>query len=223
MQQPNPLFTRVPHELDTWSYDRVRERMVTTRAELPSALAHITDDFSHSLGTFHEHNYDTSFSRQMHELVEHEPQLIVCTLKSAAPVAAAVRNFYHYIHQPTPHIGGIQANQQAASDYYDLPFLKHKDPRSEHKQQTEVARLTEQRIRLGLTRVAIVDQFVASGRTMSYAAALLRISGFTQIHGVQGRWYEDSNEPVGRSAQHITTRHAGFMKCIGRTAAKTTI
>lgn len=221
MQQPSPLSVRVPRELDMSSYDRVRERMTTTRNDLPSALVHITDDFSYDLGSFHERAYDTSFTRQMHELKEHEPQLIVCALSSAAPVATAVRNFYHYIREPSPYIAGITANQQASCDYYDLPLFRDADPLAIPKKQAEIARLTNIRKEHRFERVAIIDQFVASGRTMSYAAALLRLSGFKTVHGMQGRWYEESAEHVAIGTLHAPSRHAGFMKCIGRTAAQT--
>lgn len=177
--------------------------------------------------------YDGSLSRQLgglhfapqsvHPSLASPPEVILMTAFSAIPVADAIRGFYEELDAITPLLGHIQASSATAHAYYST----HGDPNyvaytlnGNHQHESfaaEVKRLKP--LVEGSSHVTIVDQFVGSGKTITYGAQLLLNAGAKKVSAIRGDWYVQA----GRSdidMSSISSRHAPFMASIGRKAAQ---
>jgi hypothetical protein len=68
--------------------------------------------------------------------------------------------------------------------------------------------------------VCIIDQYVASGRTIAVAAELLYASGASLVTAIRGKWYIDALKPIRQAdTLGLTSSHAAFMRDVGRLTA----
>lgn len=161
--------------------------------------------------------YDTSFRRQMRQLIDapdsvhsclrSSPDAYVVTANSAVPVAASIQGLYSALGLRCPPITYIGADRKTAAKYSS----------ETHFPQDEVERL--KRFLRGARHVNIIDQFVDTGLTIGYGAALLHHAGVPQVSGVRGKWYAHI-EPTHVDKESLTTGVDSLMKEIGRSAAK---
>jgi hypothetical protein len=164
-------------------------------------------------------NHDTSFARQMAELVigDLAPEAYLVTANSAIPVADSIRGFFEELGQTSPPIYPINANSEDSWSYY-FPGEGHDTSRVYANEVKRLNCLLE-----GFDNVCVVDQYVFSGRTISFAAQMMRSAGVEgNIGGIRGLWYN------GISYQDIDHHNlcagdpyvSAHMKAIGRKACQ---
>jgi len=168
---------------------------------------------------------DTSFTRQINQLVNESssvhpklqgsPDAFVFTANSAIPVADAIREYYDRSQLQQPLMTHIEANRITAT----LSFLNKSYPKVD-LQNTSFPEDELKRLKLSLSNanhVCVVEQFVGTGRTISYASELLYRSGVRQVSAMRGRWYADARFlDIDKSS--TTSKHSVFMREIGRKA-----
>jgi hypothetical protein len=208
----------VPSLLTASEYDAVARNMLVGNPDLPSAAIEI--GIGDRAAELRPWTYDTSFVRQMNELqtvgyvTPTLPDIYAVTRNSAVPVADSIRGYYEHLEQICPPIIGIDAN---SVDGYRF-FHGEKQRLLTERQRVHVAQLAIAGT-LG-AHVCIVDQFVATGRTIAVGAELLYASGASQVSAIRGKWYTDILKPVTHADQlGLTSSHAPFMHDVGRLAA----
>ena len=154
------------------------------------------------------------FQHQLLELITGEtpPDAIVLTAKSAVPLADAFRGFYEGMDLETPLLTHVEAGRALVWNLREVPAVAQRTIGPELERLSGVLE--------GKTAPCVVDEFLASGRTLNLAMDIVRRSrDFDTVHSVSGRWYKDvainDVDVVG-----LTSRHAKFMHGIGQKAAE---
>lgn len=151
-----------------------------------------------------EGNY--SFHRQMYAATVSGVQAVLCTAKSAIPIADAVRGFYDGLELPRPRLGFVRADSRIVATHVSHRIERRVD---------EVQRL--QPLLADVTAVAIIDQFIFSGATIGFADEIVKISGVEHSQLIRGKWYHEGGELV--NMKYMTSPHAEFMYSVGQAAA----
>jgi hypothetical protein len=173
-----------------------------------------------------ESKLDRSFLRQIAQVslapqtvaanLDTPPDVYALTAFSAIPIADAVRGFYARIGMPCPAFVPVAAHNRSSRDYFatasDGPYRKAR--------HTENASFLRPYVE-GAKHVAVIDQYVGTGNTITYAAHLLLAAGAESVTAIRGNWYEQITETLdsGIDVRRMTSRHAGFMLSIGHVAA----
>ena len=136
------------------------------------------------------------------------------TVRSAVPLADALRGFYEEAYGEAPRIIPINADMEKAWS-----------PKEVRQQlvQDEASRLADTYAIGRGTTVAVLDQFQGNGRTAQLATEMVAGTGATAARNYPDkvRWYNNviGSIDVGR----VTSTHAEFMTHVGRRAAKLSI
>lgn len=194
--------------------DIVQHRMLSVAPERPSA-AIIVEPHANWMLSYE----DTSFARQIDDIDVGNvgpgvPDAYAVTLNSAVPVADSVRGYYEELGRDCPPIFGLHANSHHASYFY----IFRRGLAHEHSMHVKEL---EARFR-GAANICIIDQNIATGRTMSYGAHLLSLAGVELVTGIRGKWYEGIR-PNDVDLTTLTSTDAyerAFMNNIGRLAAQ---
>lgn len=208
----------VPSLLTVSEYGAVARNMLVRKPELPSAA--IAVGMGDEPSELRPQTYDTSFERQMDDLhtvgfvVQSLPKMYAVTRNSAVPVADAIRGYYEQLQQDCPPIIGIDANSIDGFRFFHGEKQRHLTA----KQREHIAQLALNGT--ANAHVCIVDQFVASGRTIAVGAEMLYSSGAGQVSAIRGKWYTEALKPPNRADRFtLTSKHAPFMRDIGKLAA----
>jgi hypothetical protein len=210
----------VPNLLTVREFDDVARQMQRVFPERPSAATEVWPDLDMTLPAG---RYDTSFVRQIIDIDAgllglSTPDAYAVTLKSAVPVADAIRGFYEVLDRDCPPIIGLETNSSSSFSYYNLRgFTSDLSREQKDHIRSLAARFS------GAEHIAIVDQYVASGRTVLFGAHLLHSAGVQNVSAMRGQWYSDALN-FNVDTHNLTAAnadHQAFMRGMGRLAAHT--
>lgn len=209
------------NNLDSELYPYVQERMLS---KTPGQLHRRSGARDIHSRTFHTprlatlKTVDMSFARQIHDVtaradvvtggyVTSSPDLFLLTLRSAVPLADAIRGYYEKYGYEPPDITYIKVPKTGNYEEFKKECEK------------EIDRLTP--IVSSTTHTCIVDQFVATGNTLKQSVALANQAAGNSLSGtvIRGDWYGQANNIGPLSIENMTSRHARFMTEIGHLAA----
>ena len=202
-------------DLSPDQYSAVSMNMLTTSPSGQSAARYIEPGECATPGSSFEN--DTSFSRQINQLVndpcsvhpqlKSRPDAYVFTANSAIPVADAIREYYKQSQFGQPIMTHIEANRISST----LNLLTKVYP------EDELSRL--EKLLVDTDHVCVVEQFVDTGRTLSYAAELLFQAGVEQVSAIRGGWYANARLlDIYEDKSKVSSKHAAFMREIGKKA-----
>ena len=148
-----------------------------------------------------------SFTDQIAKITRKgDPDCYLFTIKSAIPVADAVRGYYETIGRAQPPLGMI--------------YVDHRDGFVRERANSMEARRLQPLLQ-GLGRISIVEQFVCTGRTLAMARAIVHQAN-PQIktdNFSRSNWYHDALA-ADIDYENMTSTHAEFMHSVGVAAAK---
>ena len=170
--------------------------------------------------------YNFSFSRQLgcittalaSEVQLQESVGYFLTANSALPLAHTITGYYRERDLPLPFITSIAANQNSK-------FM------SAQEKSTEISRLRKLLGVNSIKHAVIVDEYVESGSSLTYASSLLNAAGIGEaaIYKLAGRWYpevyyDDANEPNEfMNVNPANEPLAAWFTMIGSLAAKSSV
>ncbi|HEX7633244.1 MAG TPA: hypothetical protein VF401_02885 [Candidatus Saccharimonadales bacterium] len=187
-----------------------------------------------------------SFARQInavaqdgYALTDHEPQPIdrppeayLFTARSAIPVAAAVRGYYKELGNELPVRTSVSANAQKGWIHktFTGPNTLSVSPATREAkkdmidaflvdEQKEIQRLSG--LLSGMEHVCVIDQYVGTGSTITYAAYLAKQAGARTVSLIRGNWYEGwypdktRGESLELALENLYSTHEPFMHLIG--------
>ena len=172
----------VPAFLNQSTYAAIRLQMVAVAPSLPGAATFFPKDADYTTIPTHR-NTDASLVRQLAqvlhpliglELLAPAPTAFAITEYSALPTISASQSFFSQHVRTTPHFKTICAKPRKMAD----AAVRHK----------EVKRLRSTFD--GRQHVCVVDQYVASGTTVSIAGDLLHAAGVRDVSLIRSNWYE---------------------------------
>jgi hypothetical protein len=150
-----------------------------------------------------------SFTDNMALMRATNPHVFLFTANSAIPVADSVRGYYEERGEPIPELGIIKADSFVSPHpgytIYNQAF------------DSEVQRLG---VQLFGARVAVVDQDIHTGFTITMARKIAQAAGATSVIIPEGaNWYGDADDQdVDRDA--VTSKHSDHMRKVGHAAAQ---
>jgi hypothetical protein len=156
-------------------------------------------------------NADTTFVRQMGELVlgNRPPEMYAFTVTSAIPTADAVRGLYAGLNLPCPPLIAIDPDHGYHLLDWGAPLAA-----SSKAEMLQLAKLTKD-----IGHIAVVDEWVSKGRTISRAGLMLYACGVSTVTGIRGHWYEKAY--VGDvDIPSLSSEHSDFMRTIGHDSAQ---
>ncbi len=140
--------------------------------------------------------YDFSLARQLPELFRFNPDTILFTAKSAIPLADTIRGAYDSAQASHPNLAIINTeNGEAVTTDYE-------------RRQLEPV-VAEQ-------RVAVVDQFAATGRTILSCLEFCSDLKSTDSIAIAGRWYDEVVDASMIDYSEVSSTLAPEMKSLGR-------
>lgn len=177
------------HNVLGLNQEKLEDSILSVNSSLPSAACIVRDDAKFTVDCLLldpeslEPHADTSFTSQMHSLIEkygevdaeidRPPEIFLFTANSAIQYADLVRGYFGLsVDNQIPRIGFIKASREKWRTQYDF------DKESE--------RLHD--VTNGYTHVCVVEEFVSSGRTLIYASKLLHHAGVQTITAIRGTW-----------------------------------
>ncbi len=151
---------------------------------------------------------NTSFTEYMRQFDAARPDVLLFTVRSAIPLADAVRGWKQEQGVIVPELDTILANRL-------LSQVDNDDTR--HVIEQETRRLAE---RHSGQRAVVFDQYVHSGATLRLAKRIMQDAGMIIVGSTpQAQWY---NDLVGGTRvvdyERLTTIYHDFMMAIGRRA-----
>lgn len=185
-------------DLENREYDTISDYMLTPGLSQPceSDNAYLATDYS--------------FTGQIEAATDADVMLF--TASSAIPVADAVRGYLETTGKTAPQLGYIRADFEAQAAY------NYENDRTRLNGETN--RLTP--LLKEAETVSVVDEFICSGATLNFAKTILQNCGITAVTPLAGRWYMQAYKSEVNS-ENLTSRHADFMRSIGRQAALQTV
>ncbi len=164
---------------------------------------------------------DSSLVRQLYQVLHPDeefssigkkaPEIVLFTDRSALIVSRAVLAFYNELGIEPPQVGPINADRAKEEGF------AHSQTTSSDVANHEIERLAPV---IAHRHVTIVEQYVASGRTLRYAAHLAHKAGAQTVTAIRGLWYEEVNPEDAYLDPPEVRRSADFMKGVGEQAAK---
>ncbi|HET8709421.1 MAG TPA: phosphoribosyltransferase [Candidatus Saccharimonadales bacterium] len=198
-------------DLTAASYRSIGERMRVQHPELPSAHYSFTAE-TNPYDIMFQCGRDNSLARQLatvRSALKGEPDIYFFTANSAIPTADAIRAYYRVNDIRTPLLASVMANRTTSIPYF-------RETRVDEQIDSETTRLKP--LIAGADKVAVIDQYVASGKTITYASRLLLAAGAGHVIGIIGNWY-DHARIVQSDIEQLTSSHRDFMFRIGQDCA----
>ena len=150
-----------------------------------------------------------SFKDNMALMRAIDPNIFLFTANSGIPVADSVRGYYEELGEPVPELGIIKADSFVSpkpnSTLYNRVF------------DSEVKRLGPQ---LSGARVAVIDQDIHTGFTISMAKAISRAAGAIDVTSPEGANWYDNADPKEIYHDGVSSAHSKHMKKIGQASAR---
>lgn len=206
------------YDLRPENYSAIENAMLIPDPALPSAL----DDMTKRLLCLpHYHNrilplyrYDTSFTRQMQDAYntpEYRPDVVIGTAYSGIPPLDAVRGYYEEIGEDTPLFASLRVGQWFSAQYHS------KTPLMFWAEVKAIAMAAQLRPIVAGAKVTIIEEYVRSGSSIEICGRIAREAGAAAVVGIRGSWYDNVQGRI--DTFNMTSRHATFMRGIGRRAA----
>lgn len=195
--------------LEKSEYEVIEERLVLSNPDIPSATRQMTAESTAIDIPPTDTRNDFSLTRQLNELTLSEqdrPDAYYFTVRSAVPIADAVRGYYSARHLDLPSLRPVYANWR-----FSRSGLASKEATEEEERlRQEVA---------DVQHAAVIDQYVATGTTITYASQLLLRSGVPRVTAIPGHWYDD----IYFGHEHVatmTSQHCDFLFRAGQACAQ---
>jgi hypothetical protein len=141
-----------------------------------------------------------SFAEQMANANRVQAGAMLVTAVSAIPVADSIRGFYAEAGGSTPVIDYIKP----IKDSHPMPTVMRK---AEKLRLMNLLAGTDQ-------PVYVIDEFVASGRTLKNCLGMLGAIGIDRPRGIAGKWYRDIHR-ADVDIDQCTSIYADFMFQVG--------
>lgn len=207
--------------LEKRHYNGIASRMLDINPAVSSALRDMTGQ-KLALPKYESHSdptsrLDFSFTTQIGELLlgDKPPRLIFFTVKSAVPVADAVKGFCETADIRTPRLLPINVNRRLWYEYNRPASLASVIANYKIDKAVDFLRpLVDNQ------KVAIVEEAVATGQCLELAGLITQRAGASSIMGVRGFWYDNAHQI---DLSNMTSPHADFMYQVGSKAAKLSI
>lgn len=210
-----------PYELSPYNCDMAKDIMLYYNAEKPFPI--ISGDSLIDSSCIE--NYDISLPIQLPALLEFKPDALVFTEKSAIPLADTFRGIFSKLEIEIPLITTVNPK------WTDENGVTHKFSIFENKifknipkhQEDFYNNATELKTKLkGAEKIAVVDQFIATGSTLEISRLLLEEAGIRKenIIPVGGQWYEGLHHIVKLDLINVTSSLSSEMLNIGYEAAE---
>ncbi|MBP9667476.1 phosphoribosyltransferase [Candidatus Saccharibacteria bacterium] len=136
------------------------------------------------------------------------PDVFALTAMSAIPIADAIRSYYSTLQLDKPSIVAVRADRSLSY------FVGKEQGERIAKESNRLSQYLEGRT------VALIDQYIESGRTLEVSRKIIRQAGARGIRSSNNvRWYGH----VRRSkvdVENMSSAHADFMSKIGERAAR---
>ncbi len=156
------------------------------------------------------HSSDASMSftdLMQRNTIELPPPVYALTAVSAIPLADAIREYHVQVGLMQPKLVIIQASKRLSR----APSVQRGD--SIRLESSRIADVVQQQ------RVALVDQYVGTGRTIKYGREILLRAGAESVTTEHVRWFDQAvASDVDQEA--LTSNHSAFMRAIGTAAAQ---
>lgn len=195
--------------LDKAEYEYIADQLVLSNQNNPSATRRVTlRTNARDIPPSYSRN-DFSLTRQLDELTcceQYRPDAYYFTVRSAIPIADVVRGFYAERRLDLPPLRPVHANWTLS--------------RSGENSKEAVEEQERLRLEVGdIEHAAIIDQFIDTGATITYASHLLLRSGVKRVTAIPGCWYEDIHEGHEVIAA-MTSKHRNFLFKVGQACAQ---
>lgn len=158
-----------------------------------------------------------TFRAQIDEAVRSNPHPLTffLTANSAIPIADTLRGYYNELGLCYPGIFYIEANKLMVRHALDM----EEDGKIQPCLTEEIDRLTSIAKENLIERACVIDQFVATGRSLKLATWMLKCAGVPNITSMPGNWYHDAH-PRNIDKDNMTSTHANKMHEIGVRACR---
>lgn len=168
-------------------------------SELPAPQSLVRSDCfvfnDYNVGRVHRFDYsraaaDFSLTKQLPAIVEFQPEALFFTAYSSVPTADIFRGIYDELGVEIP-VMGLSPNS--------IDVFTHGIARDR-----TVSAMRE--VLDGRTRVAIVDQYVCTGKTLDIGRDHLEEAGAKEVLPVLGDWYEQAyRDLIGTDTEQFTS------------------
>ncbi|USN96105.1 MAG: hypothetical protein H6797_03440 [Candidatus Nomurabacteria bacterium] len=155
-----------------------------------------------------------SFTHYLHQFLALQPDAMFFTANSAVPIADSIRGAYSELGQRPPELFAIRANSDLSLSFDERASMFSASKRTVKNEIKEVSKVAK-----GM-RAVVFDQYVETGGTLSLANYMLEKAGVINVGDTPlARWYQETTM-FDVDLKLVTSRHAEFMRDIGREAIR---